>query len=276
MNNILTRALSGAVYVALISLLVLYGPEGHLALALLFLVFSTMEWTSLEYDSNKSLPNLFAMFTGIGAIVLASHGVVENDIARYTLITLVTLIAIFCIARLTFSSEEQSIRKLFHTVFGIIYIAVPLTLLAGFSDIALYSGSDYLMIVFILIWSNDTFAYLAGSQFGKHKLFERISPNKTWEGFFGGMAGTFLLSFFVIPLFFDGFAPWHLAGLALLVTIFGTLGDLFESGIKRYYKVKDSGRSIPGHGGFLDRIDSLLFVLPPSYLYIRILETIHE
>jgi phosphatidate cytidylyltransferase len=118
----------------------------------------------------------------------------------------------------------------------------------------------YALNLFILIWSSDTFAYLAGRAFGKHKLFESVSPKKTWEGLIGGTILTMVFSM-VLSYYFK--IPYAMNALiAALTVVFGTLGDLVESMLKRQYNVKDSGNILPGHGGILDRFDALLVSLP--------------
>jgi phosphatidate cytidylyltransferase len=121
-------------------------------------------------------------------------------------------------------------------------------------------------------WSNDSFAYLAGRFFGKHKLFERISPKKTWEGFFGGVAGSIFFAYILSILFpmWTGYDVSFLtyAILAVITSITSTYGDLAESMIKRNLQIKDTGTALPGHGGFLDRFDGLIFSLPACTLYL--------
>jgi len=121
--------------------------------------------------------------------------------------------------------------------------------------------------VFILIWVNDTFAYLVGKKWGKNKLFEAVSPKKTIEGFIGGLFFTIIFAFILsISFLFFTFENWII--IAIIVSVFGTVGDLLESKLKRIAKVKDSGKIMPGHGGLLDRLDSVIFVAPFVYLYL--------
>jgi phosphatidate cytidylyltransferase len=122
--------------------------------------------------------------------------------------------------------------------------------------------------VFILIWTNDTFAFLVGKNIGKHKLLERISPNKTIEGFIGGMVFTFIMSF-VLANYFTTLSLIQWIVIAAIVSIFGVLGDLIESMFKRQANVKDSSNFIPGHGGFLDRFDSVIFAAPFIFIYLQ-------
>jgi phosphatidate cytidylyltransferase len=125
--------------------------------------------------------------------------------------------------------------------------------------------------IFILIWTNDTFAYIVGKNFGNKKLFERISPNKTVEGFVGGLIFSGIASFFIFYYTqFLTFPIW--LGLAIILSIFGTLGDLIQSKFKRQAGVKDSGSLMPGHGGLFDRLDSIIFSSPFVYAYLYILD----
>jgi phosphatidate cytidylyltransferase len=132
------------------------------------------------------------------------------------------------------------------------------------------SFNPYIPLGFLIIlWSNDTGAYLAGKSFGKHKLFERISPNKTWEGFVGGL----ILALFVgfnLAQYFGGLERWQWAVMAVIIAVFGTLGDLVESMLKRTLGVKDSGNILPGHGGLMDRFDGLLLAAPLVFLFLLV------
>ena len=123
---------------------------------------------------------------------------------------------------------------------------------------------------FILVWVNDSAAYLIGKNFGKQKLFPRISPKKTVEGFLGGLFFSCVASFF-IALYTETLNSTHWLILAIIVSVFGTFGDLIESKFKRQAGVKDSGVIMPGHGGLMDRLDSLIFAAPFIYLFLRII-----
>ncbi|WP_300436736.1 phosphatidate cytidylyltransferase [Christiangramia sp.] len=124
--------------------------------------------------------------------------------------------------------------------------------------------------IFFLIWTNDTFAYLVGKNFGKHKLYEKISPNKTIEGFLGGLIFSIFMSYAI--WYYTGFLTmWTWLGMAIILSIFGTLGDLIQSKFKRQAGVKDSGKLMPGHGGLFDRLDSIIFASPFVYAYLYIL-----
>ena len=124
--------------------------------------------------------------------------------------------------------------------------------------------------MFILIWINDSFAYLIGSNFGRQKLFESVSPKKTVEGFLGGVFFSAIGSYFIFKYTNNlEFSNWLI--ISVIVSVFGTIGDLIESKYKRQANVKDSGNLMPGHGGLLDRLDSAIFVAPFVYLFLKIL-----
>lgn len=273
MSNLIVRALSGLAYAILVLLACFSGPYGQIGLAAFLAVFSVLEWMRF----GKIERPIFSLFLTIGIIFLALYaytGVFEFSPIHQQIFQGLIVLAI-AILLLTQAFHTRSIpSRLFHTSFSLIYIGFPLMLVPMMSN---YQGENYpwmLASVFILIWCNDTFAYVFGKLFGKHKLFPRISPNKTWEGFLGGVVSTLVASY-IFQIFFPWmpFEGW--LGLALVVLVFGTMGDLFESALKRSYGMKDSGKFMPGHGGILDRIDSLLFALPMAYFYLRIFEYLH-
>ena len=166
-----------------------------------------------------------------------------------------------------YSNSQEPFVNIAYIILGLFYIGIPFALV---DFIAFDENTFYYRIVFgllLLTWVNDTGAYLVGSQFGKTPLFPRISPNKTWEGTIGG-AVTCILFGYLLHLVFDeiGLSEWLV--LAAIVGIFGGLGDLVESMLKRSVGVKDSGNLLPGHGGLLDRFDAFIFVIPFAAAYI--------
>lgn len=154
-------------------------------------------------------------------------------------------------------------------IFTVVYLALPFGFALGLPKFSTldpeYTFTLEVFMLFVLIWSSDTFAYLTGKFFGKHKMAPKISPKKTWEGFAGGVVLTLVLAFFVEKYFPELRGNWMIVGL--LVSIFAPLGDLVESQLKRSFAVKDSGNIIPGHGGVLDRLDSFIICAPVVYLY---------
>jgi phosphatidate cytidylyltransferase len=179
-----------------------------------------------------------------------------------------------------FRNVQRPFDSLAHTFFSILYTAVPFSMFpfsafnrTGLEPLLQMEGIQFspgiLIGFFLLLWMNDTGAYLVGSLIGKHRLFERISPRKSWEGFFGGM----ILTLLVARLFSGWLGVADTTGwmiIAFIISVAGTLGDLLESMLKRSLGLKDSGTVMPGHGGFLDRFDSVVVAFPLVYLYLAI------
>ncbi len=197
-----------------------------------------------------------------------------------TMIVFIPYISVFLylfIAEL-YSKKENPVQSLAYSVLGQLYIVLPFSLT---NYIAFNYSPDntyhyaFLLALFVMIWVNDSFAYVFGVTLGKHRLFERISPKKSWEGFIGGAACT-LLSSLVFAHFFKELSMPEWIGFAAVTVIFGTFGDLIESLIKRTLKIKDSGNILPGHGGILDRFDSMIFAIPALVVYIEILNAIRH
>ena len=175
----------------------------------------------------------------------------------------ISLIIIACITLFKFSSElYYDEGKL---IFTVIYISLPFGFALGLPKF--YDGTFTweVFLLFVLIWSSDSFAYFTGRLFGKHKMAPKISPKKTWEGFVGGVIFTLVLGYFIEQKFPELRGNWIIVGF--LVSVFAPIGDLVESQLKRTFGVKDSGNIIPGHGGVLDRLDSFIIAAPVVYLY---------
>lgn len=182
-------------------------------------------------------------------------------------------VCLFCLFLLElFSNSVQPFRNIAFIFSGLFYITLPIALL---HLVTLNQGSyqyRFVLGIVLLTWTNDTAAYLIGSRLGRHHLFPRISPKKTWEGSSGGALVT-LLAGWGLYGFFPTFPLMGWIGLSIIVVIFGSLGDLIESMLKRSIHVKDSGNVLPGHGGLLDRFDSFLFCIPFSVAWILLFES---
>lgn len=159
-----------------------------------------------------------------------------------------------------------------HFVTGMVYGAVGLTALSAMRNIP--DGLWWVISVLVITWGNDTFAYFFGRFLGKHKLYPQVSPNKTWEGFFGGMLGSIVGMFVMRQFWLPSLTAFDCVAIGVIGGTFGPAGDLVESMLKRTYGVKDSGRILPGHGGMLDRIDALIFNAPLVFVYIRFVKNV--
>ena len=164
-----------------------------------------------------------------------------------------------------FLASAQAFTNIGHYLTGLAYVGIPFAMFMGIAHWDDHYAPLHVFGLLLLNWANDTFAYLVGSQIGKTPFFSRISPNKTWEGTIGGMVCTFLAAW-LLSSFIPGFTFGQWMALAACVAVFGTLGDLVESMLKRSAGVKDSGAILPGHGGFLDRFDSFVFIQPFVWL----------
>jgi phosphatidate cytidylyltransferase len=189
---------------------------------------------------------------------------------KYLLLIVPLIFSVF-IAEL-YKKNKIPFANISYTFVGFIYVTVPFCFFYSLGFLADFKNYNFhLPLAFLLmLWASDTGAYLFGVKLGKTRLFERHSPKKSWEGFFGGMFTSLLVSY-VISRFFPEISPLIWAGMAILIVCFGTLGDLVESMLKRSLDTKDSGSFLPGHGGLLDRFDGLLIAVPVVYVYLYLI-----
>jgi len=258
-KNMMTRACSGIIYVAVIVVAIVMQQPWFMLLTGVLAVWASIEFFKLNNDIGKQT-----------VVVLCLNALTTLCIAMSSSVSsLLPLVAVLVLARFIYTlydHSENPVASLAYSVFSYIYIGVSLALLNMLEE----ANWRVVMMLFCALWINDTGAYLVGSLCGRHKLFERISPKKTWEGFFGGLALNIIMAFAVAHWIFSDGQPIvsyisntsFLCTLALVASVIGTLGDLLESLLKRTCHVKDSGHLIPGHGGILDRIDSLLLAAP--------------
>jgi phosphatidate cytidylyltransferase len=245
---------------------VILGPYAFGMVQVFFLGICLLEYQNMFAKSGMSTGRLSFIIWGVLSyfmILLFLWWGIE-----YLLLILLFIFTI--IINGLFDENQQPIMNIGITILGLIYLVLPFSLLNFFFYPELNYGfpSNRLLLgFFIVIWGNDTFAYLSGMAFGKHKLFERISPKKTWEGTMGGALFGVIVGI-VFSLFFKDLNALEWIGYALTIIIFGTFGDLFESLMKRTLGLKDSGNIMPGHGGILDRFDSILMAAPFAYIYI--------
>ncbi|WP_295730709.1 phosphatidate cytidylyltransferase [uncultured Muribaculum sp.] len=277
MKNFILRTITGALYVAIILAGVLLGPVSFWILCMLLGGPAIIEYTSL---GNTRTPSDGAPKTA--PVVWTSPSTWIDVATTLSLITAgwmsmrysggmaawgiwLSLLLLRMVYTL-YSREERPLYSLAKSLMAQIYIALPLMALQYVYGIS----AHLVLMMFILIWLNDTGAFLVGSAIGRHRLFPRISPKKSWEGFWGGMAfciGASVAAKLIWPEYFY-LDMGLMVGLGIITCVFATWGDLIESLIKRTIGVKDSGKLLPGHGGILDRIDSLLVVSIATLAYL--------
>tara|TARA_R110000868_G_scaffold3388_7_gene21908 strand:- start:2853 stop:3674 length:822 start_codon:yes stop_codon:yes gene_type:complete len=268
MREIFIRSLSGLFYV----LLLVISLNHQYAVIILFFIFGLI--CLAEFKKLIQLKSMvpYIIFTAL-FFVFAYWKIIINsnkgfDEITQILMVLTVFVELFLIKDL-FSEKTIPLfisKRFILTTFYLSSSFVFLILIANFNKIY---NPNLLLGSFILIWVNDSFAYLIGKNFGKQKLFEKISPKKTVEGFLGGLFFSCVASY-IIATFTQSlsFSSW--LALSIIISVFGTLGDLIESKFKRQANVKDSGVIMPGHGGLLDRLDSIIFAAPFIYLFLRI------
>lgn len=263
MQNLLTRSISALVYVAIFLFAILFSANSYVILTTIFGMVCLWELSKII-----QFKNIFLYITSPIIIYLLMQYPSKYALLILLIITLLgSLRLIYNLYSVNNTYPKQYISKL---DVCIRYIILPFTFLTLLPFINNNYNPMIIIYILILIWVNDSFAYLVGRSFGKNKLFERVSPKKTIEGFIGGVVFAIVASF-IISNYSNVFTSVNWIIIALIVSIIGTLGDLIESKFKRQANVKDSGTIMPGHGGLLDRLDSLLFVAPFVYLYIHYL-----
>lgn len=278
MKNFWTRAASAVVYVVLFigciySGALLKNPLAGGLILTAFLLFVTVGCTfeffrivgQQQATPSKPLGYLLA----VGALLMTALVPVLNAKSGFTLILLdyTLLPALFATAAIVqlWKHSDQPFRDAAYTLVPMFYAAIPLGLMTW-----LHVDYNVLVMVLILVWMNDNGAYMGGSLYGKHKMWARHSPGKTWEGTLTGVVVALLVAVFIGPLFNADIAWYHWLVIGLICSVIDTLGDLVESMLKRSVGMKDSGKIMPGHGGFLDRFDSLLVAVPFVFIYITI------
>lgn len=263
MSNTATRIIVGIIGIPLFLFLIYMGGVYFLALSLVLSSIALWEFYNM-FSSMKLFPmTIFPILISMAAIIL-------NYLNPGSAIYFLMLGTVLLFSAELFRGDKKNPLNTLVAVFGLLYITVPFICLNG---VIVYSEFNYIIFTFILIWTCDTMAFFGGKYLGKHKLSE-ISPKKTWEGSITGFVFTLIVSY-LFYYFSNGKLTFiDAAAFGLIIGIFSQIGDLFESLFKRKLNVKDSSHIIPGHGGVLDRFDSLIFVAPLIFLYLNMTKII--
>ena len=276
MNNFIARTITGILFVATIVVCFL-NPTAMIFLFALVTGLTVWEFTGLVNDRPGVAVNRFISTVAGVYFFLAMAGTCSGFTSSTVFIPYLITIIYLLVAEL-YAKQEDPIHDWAYTMMSQMYVVLPFSLLNMLAFRAAPEGIMYVytlpLSVFVFLWVNDTGAYCCGSLFGKHKLFPRVSPGKSWEGSIGG--GVFVLAAAALVWYLTdtydmnptgmGMLEWM--GLGLTVVVFGTWGDLVESLFKRTLGIKDSGNILPGHGGMLDRFDSSLLAIPAAVVYL--------
>jgi phosphatidate cytidylyltransferase len=271
MKNLILRVTTGILYIAIIVISLYTSPIVFYITFLLIHLAILHEFYSLLHA--KGINTLSWLALSISALLFtASYCKHYWEIPISYHILLIPLFMLIFIIQL-FKVSKKPFHSIAYTILGLIYISFPFAILPNlaFDNNSNVLLSNIIMALFIFIWSNDTFAYVWGMLLGKHLLFPRISPKKTVEGFIGGLISTIAIAIVISNYFFFDLTLYQWIGAAIVIVIASTFGDLTESMLKRYLQIKDSGTILPGHGGFLDRFDSVIFSIPAFFTYLQII-----
>lgn len=273
MKNVIVRSLSGIVYIAVFVAAILFGKFTFLLLTEFLMICGLLEFIKLkESQTGQKIPNYIyfiniATASIIGLIFLtADLFEMPGLICSFVFFPAIAFLWFVLLCYTTFSRDENALENFGNTLIMLFYIILPLSLILMVDGLKGF-GPTIVLISLVGIWINDTGAFCVGCLFGKHRLCERLSPKKSWEGFWGGLVLTVIAGIIYAAIKYDSAKMiFVFAVYGGCVSVFATIGDLFESRLKRTAGVKDSGTLIPGHGGILDRIDSFLFVAYPIVL----------
>ena len=282
LKNFIVRTLSGAVLLLVILGALYIGYYGYLALLLLVTMVGVWEFYNLskakEYDPQRGWGlalSLFIYLTGAALGLNFADGSTNSLVlSAYMLCAVVLLVgAVFFVE--VFRNRALPIANVATTLTGAFYVALPMALMAVVPFFLTNMGewkALYFLFYLFLVWGNDVFAYLAGVTMGRHKMCERLSPKKSWEGFVGGVLGSLAVGALGACVLDESYGVWM--GLALIVSLSSVVGDLVESMFKRDAGVKDSGNIMPGHGGILDRFDAFILAAPFAFIYLLIVNIV--
>lgn len=282
-KNLIVRTITGVLFVAVMVGGIVFRPDLFILLFAAITGLTIWEYTGLVSDLEKVTVNRFISTVAAVYFFLAVAGLQLHLVEGFVVFVPYVLTLLYLFISELYMKQENPVNDWAYTMLGQMYIALPFSLInvLAFQTVAGTPTYDMLLplCVFVFLWTNDTGAYCSGSLFGRHKLFPRISPGKSWEGSIGG--GILVLVVAAVVGYYVNLGDlthslsiieWM--GLGLVVVVFGTLGDLVESLFKRTLGIKDSGNILPGHGGMLDRFDSSLMAIPAAVIYLYSLQIV--
>ncbi|HOL00959.1 MAG TPA: phosphatidate cytidylyltransferase [Paludibacteraceae bacterium] len=264
-NEFLKRSISAVVYVLLVVASLFISPVTFVIVFAFFMSMCIYEFHKITNQQPEvNVPRWLSM--GISLLLFLISFFYFSGRAFLPIFSYYIILIFWMFIRELFLRNSNPVHNWAYFLLGQVWIALPFSLL---NFIVYFNNYQPLLIlsIFILVWMNDTGAYLIGITLGKHKMIPRVSPHKSWEGFAGGILVTLLTGYLLSLWLYQLDLPQWLF-MSLIVSIFATFGDLLESLWKRTFQIKDSGNAIPGHGGFLDRFDSLLMVVPAVLIYL--------
>ncbi len=268
MKKLITRTITGLIFITIVIGSICWSVYSFMLVFLIIALLGINEFYKLALLKNVK-PQFFNGL-GLGAYLFLSFSLFAHNIIGLEFVILNLPLSVLVLIIELYRKSDQPFTNIAYTLLGVYYIAVPLALLNFLYSPFQMRGefnTHILLGFFIITWLSDTAAYLVGSAIGKHKLFERISPGKTWEGIIGAVVFG-ILTAYVLSLIFKDLMFYQWAVISVIIVVIGTLGDLTESLLKRSVNVKDSGTILPGHGGILDRFDGVFFAAIFVFIYI--------
>jgi len=268
MSNLQQRVIAAVIAVPFLIFCMVFSDWTFYGLFALIAILAQLEFYKLlGLNGNEPLTyyGTFCGFVLVTVTFLIEKGVIP-EANYYILSPLMTLIFFI---KLYKSQDDKPFRNIAYTFLGVIYVALPFALVIILAFLTYRFSWQRPLGCLLLLWASDTGAYFAGTKFGKTKLFERVSPKKSWEGSVGGFLASMGVAFILSQYFLD-LKSWQWFGCGAIIVVAGTYGDLVESLFKRSIKIKDSASTIPGHGGFLDRFDGLLLSIPFIITFLKL------
>jgi phosphatidate cytidylyltransferase len=268
-SNLTQRVVAALIAAPVLLFSIYYSSWSCLVIILAISVLAQLEFYKLLRLGQNSPLRYYG--TLLGALLILIVYLEQNKLVPFnTYYVFSPLFALVFFIKLYHPTDTKPFRNIGYTFLGVIYVALPFALLLVLAHIhGRYSWQIVIGCLFVL-WASDTGAYFAGTKFGRTKLFERVSPKKSWEGSLGGLAAAMLVAA-VLGRYFTDLAMTHWLAIGLIIVVAGTYGDLVESLFKRSISIKDSGSIIPGHGGFLDRFDGLLLSVPFIIAFLKLI-----